>query len=124
MDLRKPTWMLKPVRAVAWLLLAAACAPPDPAPVPGIEGKSRHTVEALLGPPGHVWQVDLELPSPFQRFAVQRVPAEWREGHGLAMEELRWQEGAYHTAVFVARRSGSEWFVVDSIRWHESVIIE
>lgn len=112
------------MRALTLLLLLAGCSPPSPAPVPGIAGKPRSAVEAFLGRPLHVWSVDLERPNPFQALAVRCVPPGLRSVPGLAMEELRWQDGSFHVAVFVVRPPGGDWVVVDSVRWHKSVIMD
>lgn len=111
------------MRALTWFLLLVGCSPPSPAPVPGIEGKPRSAVEAILGLPLHVWRVDLDQPNPFQEFAVRRVPPELRSVPGLTMEELRWRDGDFHVAVFVVRPHGGDGFVVDSVRWHKSIIM-
>lgn len=111
------------MRALTYLLLLVGCSPPSPAPVPGIAGKPRSYVEAILGPPLHVFSVDLDRPSPFQAFAVRCIPSALGSVHGLSMEELRWRDGDFHVAVFVVRPHGGDGFVVDSVRWHKSIIM-
>lgn len=70
-----------------------------------------------------MFSVDLDRPSPFQAFAVRCIPSALRSVHGLSMEELRWRDGDFHVAVFAVLSNGGDWVVVDSVRWHKSIIM-
>ena len=86
-------------------------------------GKSRVEVLSQLGPPAHVWPVQLASPTRCQLPAVGALPPEFAGVAGVTMEELRWTDGDFFVAVFVAKRPDGNWVVVDSFRWHKDFII-
>ena len=112
-----------PMRLLASTFLLMACAPPAPSAVPGLAGKSRVEVLSYLGPPAHVWAVQLDSPTRFQSPAVAALSPEFTGVAGVTMEELRWEDGDFFVAVFVAKRPGGKWVVVDSFRWHKDIIL-
>jgi len=103
------------------LLLLAGCRPPEPGPVPGLLGKSKAAVVAQLGAPAASEPVGLDVLSNMRRPAVAALRDTL--GADAIMEELRWTQGEFRVIVWVGKKPGGDWVVVDSFRWHQSIII-
>ncbi|MFK7742653.1 MAG: hypothetical protein AB8H80_20240 [Planctomycetota bacterium] len=119
---------LLPIALVALTLMAltllASCARRQPTEVPGLRGKPKSEAIRRLGPPDRTTAISADASGPLQARAVSALPTGLRNSSDMRLQELRWQDGDYHTAVFVARRGKGEWFVVDSMHWHKEAVFE
>lgn len=103
------------------LLLLVGCGPPEPGAVPGLLGKSKAAVVAQLGAPATSESVDLDVFTNMRRPAVRALRDTL--GSDATMEELRWTQGEFFVVVWVGKKPGGDWVVVDSFRWHQSFVI-
>jgi len=113
------------MRAIACLsvLMFAACAPPEPGPIPGLLGKTRLEVVAEFGAPERSWPVPLDSPLSIHKPVIRALPSDLVGVVGVEIEEMRWKHGDFLVAVFVARRPGKPWRVIDSFRWHNQITV-
>ncbi len=123
MLLSKRRWTDMRSLALTSLLLLVGCGPPEPGAVPGLLGKSKTDLTARFGEPDTSSSVPL---SSGQHTALYRPAVRALRqtlGSDAVMEELRWTQGEFFLVVFCGKRPGGDWVVVDSFRWHRSIVI-
>lgn len=109
------------LRGWTCLWLVVGCAPPEPGAVPGLLGQSRTDLVARFGEPDAAMRVDLDAHVELQASAVRALHR--MLGPDAIMDQLRWTQGEFLLAVFVGKRPGGDWVVVDSFRWHRTIVI-
>lgn len=90
--------------------------------LPKLHGLSRAAVVERLGEPNSAYKFSMSsIPGELQVGLLNAYPRSNPENLNVEIEELRWQRGNYTTALWLHHVNG-EWVVLDSCRWHKSVV--
>ena len=109
--------------AVGWTVFEMTRRPACPIKLPAYHGMTRAQVlEGLGDPDGRfdmtLGQIEDELHWGLQKHLDSQIAYKAEETVFL---EWRWSDGEYHIALWFREFEG-EWIVVESLRWHESIV--